>query len=83
MEREFSISFFLSLLMGISQMKNKKQLQEPTWNYPLRIVHIKGVFHKHPRGCGLIPSQFVPHNQSVVAVVHVGGLVQEETAVLH
>lgn len=42
---------------------------------------LEGVHHKHPAGCGLIPSQFVLHDQSVVAVVHVGGLVEEETSV--
>lgn len=60
-----------------------KQFQELTWNYPLRIEWVEGVVHKLPNGCGLIPSQFVLRYQSVVAVVNVGGLVEEETTVFH
>lgn len=60
-----------------------KQFQELTRNDPLRIERFEGVVHKQPRGSGLIPSQFVLHNQRVVAVVDVGGLVEEETTVFH
>lgn len=54
-----------------------------TWNYPLRIKRVEGIIHKHPGGSGLILSQSVPHNHRVVAVVDVGGLVEEETTMLH
>lgn len=54
-----------------------------TWNDPLWIKRIEGVHHKHPSGCGLLLSQSVLHNHSVVAIVDVGGLVEEETAVHH
>lgn len=60
-----------------------KHFQELTRNYSLRIERFEGVVHKHPAGRGLIPSQFVLHHQRVVAVVDVGGLIEEETAVLH
>lgn len=57
--------------------------QELTGNYPLRIEQPEGVVHKRPVGCGLIPSQFVLNDQGVLAVVDVGGLVEEEAAVFH
>lgn len=60
-----------------------KHFLELTWNYPLRIKRVERVVHKHPSSCGLVPSQFVLHDQSIVAVVDVGGLVEEETAVFH
>lgn len=53
-----------------------------TRNDPLWIKWVEGVVHKHPSGGGLSPSQFVLHDQSVVAIVDVRGLVEEETAVL-
>lgn len=54
-----------------------------TWNFTFRIERAKGVFHKHPISCGLILPQFVLHDQSVQTIVHVGGLVEGETTVLH
>lgn len=57
--------------------------QELTGNYPLRIKQPEGVVHKRPVGRGLIPPQFVLNDQSVLAVVDVGGLVEEEAAVFH
>lgn len=71
------------MLLGKKHPVATKQFQELTWNYPLRIERVEGVLHKHPNGCGLVPSQFVLHNQSVVAIVDVCGLVEEETAVFH
>lgn len=73
----------MALLLGRKHPAASKQFQELTWNHPLGIDSAKRVIHKHPGGRGLIPSQFVLHNQSVKAVVDVGGLVEEETAVFH
>lgn len=52
-------------------------------NGPIRIERSEGVHHKHPSGGGLVPSQFVLHNEGVAAVVDMGGLVEGETAIIH
>lgn len=63
--------------------KATKQYQELTGNGPVRIEGPKRVVHKIPNGGGLIPSQFVLHNQSVEAIVEVCGLVEEEASVFN
>lgn len=70
-------------ILQLFRTTKQQQFQELTRNYPFRIEWFEGVDHKNPRGSGLIPSQFVLHDQSVVSVVDVGGLIEEETTVFH
>lgn len=53
-----------------------------TGNNALGVGGLEGVVHEIPCGVGLVAAQPVVDHQRVHAIVHVGGLVEEQAAVL-
>lgn len=54
-----------------------------TRNDALRVKGVKRIVHELPVACSLVSTQFILHDERVVAVVEVRGLVEEQTAVLN
>ncbi len=53
-----------------------------TRNDALRVKGVKRIVHELPIACSLVSTQFILHDERVVAVVEVRGFVEEQTAVL-
>lgn len=54
-----------------------------TRNDALWVKGVKRIVHELPVACSLVSTQFILHNERVVAVVEVRGFVEEQTAVLN